>query len=138
MSAFLTIEELQSHIRIESIVAITRNDNAIAESAIDAAIKEAKGYLTRYNTDLVFAATAEARNNLLLIFVKDIAVWHLINIVNPNIDVKLREKRYDRAIAWLKDVQKGNVDPDLPDSVAEGVNPAIARYGSEEKNSYIY
>ena len=72
---------------------------------------------------------------MLLIFLKDIAAWHLVNICNPNIDLKLRKERYDRAITWLKDVQKGNVVPDLPLLTNElGVTSGdIILYGSNLK-----
>lgn len=131
---YLQQHELHTHLRLESITAITRDDPALAESAIDGAIAEAKGYLARYDTDAIFQATGNQRNQLLLIFVKDIAAWHLINIVNPNIDLKLRKERYERAIAWLKDVQRGNVEPDLPQ--APDKDPSLTRYGSQPKNTY--
>lgn len=132
---FLTIQELSSHLRIENVYAIIRNDETIALAAIDGAIAEAKGYLTRYDVDALFGATGDNRHKLLLIFVKDIAAWHLINIVNPNIDLKLRKERYERAIAWLKDVQAGIVQPDFP-VVAESTDNDIIRYGSNDKNTY--
>lgn len=53
------------------------------------------------------------RNALLLTFIKDIAVWHFVNLCNAGTDLDLREKRYDRAVDWLKGVQKGNIIPDL-------------------------
>lgn len=132
---FLSIQELSSHLRIESIYAIIRNDETIALAAIDGAIAEAKGYLTRFDVDALFSATDDNRHKLLLIFVKDIAAWHLINIVNPNIDIKLRKERYERAIAWLKDVQAGIVQPDFPVK-SDTTDNQIIRYGSNEKNIY--
>ncbi len=132
--AYLTKEELTTHLRSESIASITRNDNALAQSAIDGAITEAKGYLSRFDTDAIFSAKGSDRNELLLIFVKDIAAWHLVNIVNPNIEMKLRQDRYERAISWLKDVQKGIVEPDLPKP--EDVDTSLTKYGSIEKNEY--
>lgn len=132
---FLTINELTSHLRLESITAIIRNDETIAWAAIDGAIAEAKGYLSRFDTEALFGATGNNRHKLLLIFVKDIATWHLINIVNPNIDMKLRKERYDRAIAWLKDVQSSIVQPDFP-VVPDTTDSDIIRYGSNEKNTY--
>lgn len=131
---YLPADELHTHLRLESITAITRNDPALAQSAIDGAIAEAKGYLARFDTNAIFEATATQRNELLLIFVKDIAAWHLINIVNPNIDIKLRKDRYERAIAWLKDVQRGHVEPDLPP--APDKDPSLTRFGSQPKNAY--
>lgn len=131
---YLSAEELRTHLRLENIAAITRNDPALAQSAIDGAISEAKGYLTRFDTQAIFQTSGNSRNQLLLIFVKDIAAWHLINIVNPNIDLKLRQERYERAIQWLRDVQKGLVSPDLPP--APDKDPSLTQFGSMPKNTY--
>lgn len=132
--AYLTKEELTTHLRSESIASIIRDDDALAKSAIDSAISEAKGYLSRFDTNAIFSATGSDRNELLLTFVKDISIWHLVNIVNPNIEMKLRQDRYERAVDWLKDVQKGRVEPDLPK--AKDVDTSLTQYGSIEKNQY--
>jgi len=131
---YLPLQELTTHLRMETITAITRNDPALALSAIDGAIIEAKGYLARYHTTAIFAATGNQRNPLLLLFVKDMAAWHLLNILNPNADLKLRQERYNRATQWLRDVQKGLVDPHLPPAPEK--DPSLTLYGSEKKNNY--
>lgn len=132
---FLEIEELKTHVRSESMASIIRSDETIGQAAIDGAMVEAKGYLTRFNTAIIFGAVTDERNQLLLIFVKDIAVWHLVNLCNPNIDLKLRKERYDRAIKWLEGVQKGMIVPDLPLAVDDDGNTSgdIIRYGSNQK-----
>lgn len=127
--AYLTLQELSTHLHDEQVETITRGDNTIAEAAIDAAIAEARGYLTRFDTARIFSASGSKRNQLLLIFVKDIAVWHLINLCNAGSELPLRQDRYERAIDWLKAVQRGDVSPDLPDREPEG--------GSTEKNNPI-
>lgn len=118
--AYLTIQELNTHLHDEQVETITRGDNTIAEAAIDAAIAEARGYLTRFDTSRVFSASGTKRNQLLLIFVKDIAVWHLINLCNAGNDLEFRQDRYERAVDWLKGVQRGDVSPDLPEREPEG------------------
>lgn len=127
--AYLTIQELNTHLHDEQVEAITRGDNTIAEAAIDAAIAEARGYLTRFDTSRIFSASGTKRNQLLLIFVKDIAVWHLINLCNAGNDLEFRQDRYERAVDWLKGVQHGDVSPDLPEREPEG--------GKTEKNNPI-
>lgn len=142
--AYLTTEELHTHLHDEIVETITRGDSTIAEAAIDAAIQEARGYLTRFDTGRIFAATGSKRNQLLLIFVKDIAVWHLINLCNAGSDLELREKRYNRAVDWLKAVQKGNASPDLPERDPEDGKPdknnplGIIAYGSNPKRVQHY
>lgn len=142
--AYITVEELHTHLHDEIIETITRGDETIAQAAIDAAAAEACGYLTRFDTDRIFQALGARRNQLLLIFVKDIAVWHLINLCNAGTELELREKRYNRAVDWLKAVQKGNVSPDLPEREPKNGKPgknnpigAIA-YGSNPKRTQHY
>jgi phage gp36-like protein len=114
---FLENSELKTHLYSDNVDVITRGDITIVQAAIDAAISEAKGYLGAFNCEAIFTATANERNALLLTFVKDIAAWHLLNLCNAGSDLKLRQDRYERAVEWLKQVQKGNVSPDLPVAV---------------------
>lgn len=137
--AYLTTEELNTHMHDEQVETITRGDDTIAQAAIDAAVAEARGYLSRFDTSRTFMATGGKRNQLLLIFVKDIAVWHLCNLCNAGNDIKLRQDRYERAIDWLIAVQRGDVSPDLPVREPEagkgGKNNPIGTiaYGSNPK-----
>jgi len=128
---WITKTELKTHMNIDNIDVITGSDDTLVTSAVDGAISEAKGYLGAYDTDTIFAATGTARHALLLIFVKDIAVWHLLKLSNYQAELEYRGKLYDRAIAWLKSVQKGDVTPDLPASTDE--SRAIITWGSNDK-----
>ncbi len=135
--AFLSSEEMNTHMYAENVDVITRGDNTITQASIDAAISEAKGYLSAYDIDTIFAATGSDRNTLLLTFVKDIAAWHLIVLCNAGTETTFRQDRYNRAISWLKEVQKGNIAPDLPKKVdADGNStgdPIV--YGSNDKRN---
>ena len=111
---FINIEELNTHLYAEQIEAISGINDALLTAAIDGAAAEAKGYLHQFDTAAIFGAVGEERNALLVIFVKDIAVWHYINLANPGTEYKSRQDRYKSAIAWLKSVQAGEVVPDLP------------------------
>jgi len=133
--SFLTQEELNTHLYADNVDVITRGDYTITIAAIDAAISEAKGYLGAFNLEDIFSAEGNSRNALLLTFVKDIAAWHLLNLCNAGSDLKLRQDRYERAVEWLKQVQKGNVSPDLPVAVetdGSTKTPGIS-FGSNEK-----
>lgn len=138
---YISIEELNSHLRDESIAAISGDDETILTMAVKGAEKEAKGYLAKYDTAAIFSATADDRDDLLLIWIKDMAVWHYINIANPGIDFTIRERRYNAAIAWLKGVQKGDIVPDFPlpvDELGEEENTSPFLIGSNPKRgNYI-
>ena len=68
----------------------------------------------------------------MVIFIKDIAVWHFVNLCNAGTDLQLRQDRYERAIDWLKSVQKGNVTPDLP-AKPKGERTGIILFTSNPK-----
>jgi phage gp36-like protein len=111
---FLDPSEINTHLHLDNVEVITRGDITVVVAAIDAAVSEARGYLSAFDRDAMFTAQGELRNALLLTFVKDIAAWHLLNLCNAGSDLPLRQSRYERAVDWLKAVQKGNVSPDLP------------------------
>ncbi len=137
--AFITPEELKTHLYKENVDVISREDETIITAAIDAAVQEAWGYLGDYDRDKVFSAKGDERNSLLLIFVKDIAVWHFINLCNAGTELELRQDRYDRAISWLRQVQKGEVTPCLPviDNDGDGKPDTAGQYlfGSNPRRS---
>jgi phage gp36-like protein len=131
----ITKEELKTHLYAENIATISRGDDTLLTAAIDGAIVEAKGYLTAYDIEVIFTAEDSDRNALLLIFLKDIAVWHFLVLSNAGVELELREKRYNSAIAWLKGVQKGLITPDLPTITEEDgdVSNTTIRTGSNPK-----
>lgn len=128
---WITKDELKTHMNVDSIDVITGSDDTLVTAAIDGAVSEAKSYLIAYNADDIFSTTGTARHALLLIFIKDIAVFHLIKLSNYQADLEFREKCYNRAIAWLKSVQKGEATPDLP--ATTNSHRKIISYGSNEK-----
>jgi len=125
---FLSADEIYTHLFPETISAISGTDERLLLAAITGAISETKGYLSAFDIAAIFAKTGEERDALLLIWLKDIAVWHYIAIARPAVDYEVRETRYKAAIAWLKGVQKGDIVP--PDFHIK-TNPD----GSEENTS---
>jgi len=103
--AFLTKDQMKTHIPESIRNAITNKDDTIFQSAIDAAVNEAKGYCSVYDVDALFAMSPP--DPTLHMYVKNIAKWHFINLANPNIDLEDAQARYDQAIRWLRDVQNG-------------------------------
>ena len=135
--SYVTIEEIKTHLYEEQVDVITGGDNTILQSAIDAAISEAKGYLRAFDITTEFGKNGDARNSLLIIFLKDITVWHFVNICNVNTDLGLQMERYKRAIDWLKAVQKGDVVPDL-EPLPEENKTGIILFNSNHKRDNHY
>jgi len=133
---FITSDELKTHLYTENITAIQGDDETILTAAIDGACQQAKSYLQAFDTDAVFGAVGASRNALLLIFIKDMAVWHFIKLCNAGTSVSFRRDNYTDAIDWLKNVQKGNTIPDFPlrtDSTGTLENTTPFRIGSAPK-----
>jgi len=112
---FLVSSEMTTHLYQETMDDISRSDTTKMDTAINEAIAEARGYINpRYDDVATFAQTGDGRNPILLLYVKDIAVWHFITLCNSNVEIELRRDRYRRAIEWLKEIQSGKTNPALP------------------------
>jgi phage gp36-like protein len=108
--AYLTKDDLTSHIYADIITEITRGNDALVDKAINAAVSEVKAYLKRYDLDKLFSDQVNDEN--LKDKVKDVACWKIIKLSNPNIDMQLFKSLYDDAISFFRDIMKGNADPD--------------------------
>lgn len=82
--------------------------------SIDAGIAEAKSYLGKYDLDALFddADANFVDDAILAMKVKDLVCWHLVKLANPNVSLALFRTAYEDAIAWFKDIMKGQMDPD--------------------------
>jgi phage gp36-like protein len=112
--AFLTKADFATHIYAEIIDEITRNNDTIVTKAINNAVSEMKAYLNRYDFVLLFGDASAFSDEYLKSIGKDIACWHLLKLVNPNINLELFRTAYEDAIKFLKLVMKGEADPAWP------------------------
>ena len=107
MSEFIEMKDYDATIHQEILNAVTREDDAIVEVCEDQAIAEMRGYLeSRYDCDKIFAARGNERNALILMFAKDITIYHVMCVHNPQKFAEIRKDRYERAIEWLKGVSR--------------------------------
>ncbi len=113
MSQFIDLTDYDASIHAEILDALTRNDDTLVEICEDRAIAEARCYLSRrYDCDAIFNARGSDRNQLILMMVIDIAVYHVFCIHNPYKLSPIRKERYERAIEWLKMVAAEEVSID--------------------------
>nr|WP_320037176.1 phage protein Gp36 family protein [uncultured Bacteroides sp.] len=116
MSTFISIDDYDASIHRDILDSITREDTAIVEICEDRAIQEMKSYVSdRYDVIALFpSAPAEGgtdtRNPLVLMMAIDIAVYHLFCIHNPQKMSQIRKDRYDRAVEWLKQIMRGQIN----------------------------
>lgn len=115
MSRFLTDQDYDASVHREILEAVTRDDAPLIKICEDRAVKDMRNYLhLLYDCDAIFSAQGDDRDPMLVMFCVDITVYHLFTMHNPRNMSKIREDRYNRAIAWLKAVGRGN-------DVAEGL-----------------
>ena len=127
MSKFITPEDYDASIHREILDALTRNDDTLVEICEDRAVSEMRGYLSaRYDTDTLFSAEGSARHPLVLMMALDITVS------------QVREDRYERAVEWLRQVAKCqiNIDgaPPLPDTESRQGLPWKMRSNPKRRN----
>lgn len=134
---YLTANEIQTHLYGEVISEIERSTENRADltTAIKAAISETESYLSAYDTQAIFSAEGDERNPIILMYVKDIAVWHFVTKSNAGVELELRQTRYKNAIDFLKNIQSGKANPNLPlrqypDAIA---GKEFMSYGSNPK-----
>lgn len=87
-------------------------------------------------TDASYWTLGDLRSPVILMYLVDMALYHLHSSVSPQMIPELRMDRYDQAIDWLKRVMRGDIDPGLPkldDSAGE-----LIRYGSNTKRNLSY
>lgn len=122
----LVKSDLYSHLYqevIEEIVRSTAADNDVLQAAINAAETEAKAYLNRFDKAAMFVP--ENEDELLRGKVKDMAMWHLCKLANPNVNLEFARTLYEDALKFFKMVMKGEVDPDgwpLKDDASTGLD----------------
>lgn len=128
---------MKTHIYPNVSTAISNNDTTLLQDSINTAISEAKGYCSRFNTELLFSGSNV--DPMLLNIVKDLAKWAFIGLANKSIDYEVTLTRYEQAIAKLKDIQAGKLIPDgwplaVPESKAQSwkVNST-----SKKRNNYF-
>jgi phage gp36-like protein len=120
---YLSVGDFISHLYPEIVSEITRDyvpgdegsSSAIATTAINEAIAEAKSYLSRFDLVKLFGnadTDVAVEDENLKSKVKDIAVWRMVRLANPNVSMELARTNYEDAIKWLSNVQKGICDPE--------------------------
>lgn len=136
MSQFVNIEDYDASVHREILDALVRDDQSLVEICEDRAIAEMRCYLSkRYDCDAIFSASGEDRNQLILMMVIDIAVYHIFCIHNPQKLSQIRKDRYERAVEWMRAVANEEISiegvPMLPED--ERASKASLMFKSNRK-----
>jgi phage gp36-like protein len=109
MSSFIEKSDYPQSIHTEILDALTRDDDSVLHLVEERVTAFVGGYLEgRYDTQAIFAQRGEERNRVILAVCLDIIIYDIFSIHNPQKMSVLRKDRHDRAIEWLKAVQKGH------------------------------
>lgn len=147
---FLVKADFKSHLYAEVIDNITRADDTVLDTAIKAAVAEAKMYLSRYDLSALFGTNGNDPTvsavylDHLKNMVKDIAAWHLVKLANPNVDLKLFRTLYEDAIKLLEKIMRGQAVPEgwpykADDVATEGYNEnASVQFITNTKRTQLF
>lgn len=141
MSQFIDIEDYDATVHREILDALVRDDESLVEICEDRAVAEMRGYLSnRYECDAIFSETGNGRNQLILMMALDISVYHIFCIHNPMKLSGVRKDRYERAVEWMKAVNKGQVNidgaPMLPEDQLAANSPYLMKSNRKRINHY--
>lgn len=140
---YLTLNDYKPQIQdaiLQSVLGGNIAGNTILASAELAAQSEMESYLRgRYDVVNIFNKTGTDRNELIVMYLIDMVLYHLHSRINPNKVPEIRGIRYDAALAWLKAVSKGELSPDLPllEDNEGGIIGNIL-YGSQPKRTNYF
>jgi hypothetical protein len=140
----ITQADLATNIYAEVIDEITRSDSSITDRAISTAVQEAKMYLARFDLVQLFGTDTSdptVRDEYLNSLIKDLACWHLLRLSNVSADQAVYRTAYEDAIAVLKNIMAGAIQPEgwpYLETGAESVPPgdSISWNSNPKRNNY--
>ncbi len=132
---FVTDEDYSVVVGDDALKVISRTSAKNRANAEIEAIEEISGHLRPvYDCDLIFGSEGDSRNQLIVMYTVDIALYNMVASLPQKMGIEIRKERYERAIKWLEGVKSGKIVPDLPvvdDSEGSPTNTII--YHSEPK-----
>ncbi len=161
--SFLTSADYGLQIRQELRDLVTDGSSTLLDDASLAAQVEMESYLRgRYDVAKIFTAPnatpavpatgtspavpakPDQRNRQVVMYLVDMALYHLHSRQNPRNVPQIRQDRYDHAINWLKMARKGELSvglPELPATNTDGTpntDTILPRGGSlpKQRNTY--
>ncbi len=133
---FLVKTDLLPLIDLMTLDAIIDNNDTFLTGAESRAIQEMTSYLNvRYDVVKIFNNTL-GKNELIVMYLSDILLYHLHSRIAPDNIPELRENRYKEAQGWLEKVADGFIAPILPIKAASTKLPL--RHGSSSPKQKHY
>lgn len=142
--AYLTIQDLYTHIYPELVDEILRGDDAIGMQAIDAAMQETKLYLSKYDILALLGNTeqeATIKDAMLQNIVKTIACWNLVQLAHAGLSFDAQMRHYEQAIKTLTQIKEGTLMPQWPHALTPSEvlleQSPIGWYSTPKRNNHF-
>jgi len=113
---FLTDDDydVQSRQELLAVIATSTVSREKAELMAQAMITEAIN--KRFDTAAIFSATGDDRSIIVIMYMIDLTLYILHSKTATRAMPKVREDRFTAAKEWLKLVNGGKLNPDLPET----------------------
>lgn len=140
---FITENDLYSKIRTSDLRQIAGDDTTIIQHAISCAVGLVRSKIdaAKYDVPRIFDATGDQREGLLISICVDVAIYEVVAIAQPNVDLTDRRERRSQALAYLDDVRDRNLPtgwPLLPEDSGATPDTAPVVSGSRPpRNNYF-
>jgi phage gp36-like protein len=106
------LDDFDSSIHNDILMAVVKQKQHVVAECSQVAVEEMSGYLSnRFDVVSIFEKQGKDRNNYLLMLAKDIALYHICCIHNPQKLTEVRRMRYEDAITTLVKIQSGKYAP---------------------------
>lgn len=143
--AFLNINDYSVQIRQWVTGIITDENEDIRIKSELMAQGEMESYLrTRYDTAKIFDPdlydddqSLDGRNHTVVMYLVDMAVYHLHANISPENVPEIREIRYKAAIRWLEKTARGEISPNLPEKTDEDGEPELYTFFNGGSNDPV-
>lgn len=114
---YLQKADLYTHIYEEIIETISRENDTIVTTALNAAEREVASYLSKFDLLQLFGDNATPptiEDAFLKQLCVSVAAWNFCKRDNPNINLEMLRTNYEDAIKTLEKIQSGKMDPEWP------------------------
>lgn len=135
--AFLTTTDYKLFIQDAILNQIIDNDPTLKTEMELKARAEIESWLSgRFNTNTIFNASGNARNQALVMYMVDIVIYHLLSRIRHDDIPQHRKDRYNAAMLWVENAATGKINTNLPVLTDSNGTVQFPRMGGNDKTSH--
>jgi phage gp36-like protein len=134
--AYISKTDLEKHIEETLLNALDfSGDDSVITVACSQASSQLLAYLKgKYNIAAELEKSDDARDEMLVMIAKDLAIYHIWTFCDPSSIPSARRERYTAAVDFLKSAQSGSVTVNIP--VNEIFSPIEGGSNTKRINHY--